>query len=344
MGLVILAPMGARVSSKYIRDAGFVAYAFKPVRFRELKTILSRALAEQSGACGYARAVNTHPVDHARPIPFAGRKARILLAEDNIVNQQVALGVLRKLGLTVDAVANGVEAVHALKTIPYDLVLMDVQMPELDGIEAALRIRDPHTGVRDPRIPIVAMTAHATGEDRARCLAAGMNDYLTKPVIARVLAETLDKWLPNECVPEKGLTPVTSAEAAAVLQRKTGAQVFDKENMLDRLMNDEELAGKVIGGFLEDMPRQIIALKTYLVNGNVLDAGRQAHTIKGACANVGGEVLRDVAFEMEKAARSGDLDAVKSRMADLEIEFNRLKLAMVLRRKHMGDAYENADR
>ena len=130
---------------------------------------------------------------------FAGRKVRILLAEDNITNQQVALGILKKLGLRADAVANGAEAVHALETLPYDLVLMDVQMPKMDGLEATRRIRNAEfTGHSSLSIPIIAMTAHAMQGDRRKCLKAGMNDYISKPVSPRALAEALDKWLPRE--------------------------------------------------------------------------------------------------------------------------------------------------
>ena len=129
---------------------------------------------------------------------FAGRKARILLAEDNITNQQVALGILKKLGLRADAVANGAEALKALETIPYDLVLMDVQMPVMDGLEAPGRsaIRNPQSAIT--QIPIIAMTAHAMQGDRERCLEAGMNDYVSKPVSPQALAEVLARWLPKK--------------------------------------------------------------------------------------------------------------------------------------------------
>ncbi len=143
----------------------------------------------------------------AQPAGSAGRSgssfpavkrqgARILVAEDNVVNQEVALGILHKLGLRAEAVADGVEAVEVLRTLPYDLVLMDVQMPEMDGLEATRIIRDPQSPVLDHQIPIIAMTAHAMRGDREFCLHTGMNDYLTKPISPLALIETLNKWLP----------------------------------------------------------------------------------------------------------------------------------------------------
>ncbi|MDP1827768.1 MAG: ATP-binding protein [Archangium sp.] len=122
--------------------------------------------------------------------------ARVLLAEDNLINQRVALGILGKLGLRADLVGNGREALKALEARPYDLVLMDVQMPELDGLEATRAIRDPASLVRNHLVPVIAMTASAMDGDRARCLAAGMNDYLSKPIVARDLADALKIWLP----------------------------------------------------------------------------------------------------------------------------------------------------
>jgi PAS domain S-box-containing protein len=143
------------------------------------------------------------PAGSVRPprgtLPAVQRRgARILVAEDNVVNQDVALGILHKLGLRAQAVADGAEAVEVLRTLPYDLVLMDVQMPEMDGLEATRIIRDPQSHVLDHQIPIIAMTAHAMRGDREYCLETGMNDYITKPVSPHVLAEALNKWLPRE--------------------------------------------------------------------------------------------------------------------------------------------------
>jgi CheY-like chemotaxis protein len=139
------------------------------------------------------------------------RTGRVLVAEDNITNQQVALAILEKLGCRADAVANGKEVLESLRKIPYNLVLMDCQMPEMNGYEAAASIRNPRSGVCDPGIPIVALTAHAMEGDREKCLAAGMNDYIAKPVQPATLAAALEKWLPRHAdrIPEenKQLSP-----------------------------------------------------------------------------------------------------------------------------------------
>ena len=127
---------------------------------------------------------------------LAGRQARILVAEDNPTNQQVALSILKHLGLRADAVANGADALEALGTHTYDLVLMDVQMPVMDGIEATRRIRSAESAAGKPRLPVIAMTANAMLGDRSKCLEAGMDDYLSKPVSPQMFATALDKWLP----------------------------------------------------------------------------------------------------------------------------------------------------
>ena len=129
---------------------------------------------------------------------FADSQARILLAEDHVINQKVALSLLRKLGLNADVVANGQEVILALARQPYDLVLMDVQMPQMDGFVATRVIRDPASDVLDHAVPIIAMTAHVMQGDEARCLESGMNDYLTKPVSLQSVADILHKWLPGE--------------------------------------------------------------------------------------------------------------------------------------------------
>ena len=190
--LVLCSSLGQRGDAKRMQEIGFAAYLVKPVRHGEIINCLSAVLA------GTAAVHQEHSIVTHHMIREMGRGVfRILLAEDNITNQQVAVGILRKLGLRADAVANGAEAVKALETLPYDLVLMDVQMPEMNGLEATRHIRNPQSAVQNHQIPIIAMTAGAMQGDREKCLEAGMNDYVSKPISPLALSEALDKWLPR---------------------------------------------------------------------------------------------------------------------------------------------------
>ena len=268
------------------------------------------------------------PTIRETPNRFGGSKARILLAEDNITNQQVAVGILKKLGLRADVAANGAEAVHALETLPYDLVLMDAQMPEMDGFEATREIRRPQSRVLNHRVPIIAMTANAMQGDREKCLAAGMDDYVSKPVAPQTLAEVLEKWLTKEAVVAVNPASEVPGGPAAVSVQAPEVPVFDQAGLMARLMDDEDLAREVIECFLIDTPKQIAALRVYLETGDAPSVRRQAHTLSGASANVGGEALRAVAIEMEMAAKGLDLAAVKARLAGLVAQFERLSEAM----------------
>jgi CheY-like chemotaxis protein/HPt (histidine-containing phosphotransfer) domain-containing protein len=353
--LVLYSSLGQRGDAKRMQEIGFAAYLIKPARHWEIIDCLSTVLSGPtpqpdpdphdvgSGpvAPGWRGSHGTLVTRHSVREMRRGA-VRILLAEDNITNQQVALGILKKLGLRADAVANGAEAVTALETLPYDLVLMDVQMPEMDGLEATQHIRNPQSAVRNHQIPIIAMTAHAMQGDRERCIGAGMNDYVSKPVSPQALVEALDRWLPKE---ERTEYPLSNKESPTVKETHntnppldvghslldsgySQFPVFDRAGLMARLMDDEDLAGKVAGGFLEDIPRQIEVLKGSLKAGDAPRTERQAHSIKGASANVGGERLRAVAFEMEKAGKTGDLEAVTARLPELETQFDRLKEAM----------------
>ncbi len=321
--LVMLTSLGARGDAHRLQNIGFSAYATKPIQHQILKTVLSQALT--SSADDQSRSFATrHTAREALP-RLTNRKARILLAEDNITNQQVALGILKKLGLKADAVANGREAIEALKTLPYDLVLMDVQMPEMDGLNATRHIRNPMSAIPNRHIPIIAMTAHAMQGDKDRCLGAGMDDYVTKPVSIQTLSETLEKWLSNET------TGDALQELAGMTRMDNGPSgpiIFDREALLNRVLGDQEFTDLILQGFLEDIPRQIVALRKYLEAGDVAGAERQAHTIKGASANVGAEAMRVLCGDLERAGNAGELDKIQARMDELDAAFETLRHAM----------------
>jgi HPt (histidine-containing phosphotransfer) domain-containing protein len=174
------------------------------------------------------------------------------------------------------------------------------------------------------------MTAGAMQGDREKCLDAGMNDYVTKPVSPQALAEALEKWLPKKKGEggrrkEDNRDGKAKSGADSALGRQREPLIFDRAGMMARLMDDEDMARTIACGFLEDLPRQIGRLKDYLEAGNVREAEVQAHAIKGASANVGGDVLRAVAYEMEKSAKQGDLESVTALWPELELQFCRLR-------------------
>jgi CheY-like chemotaxis protein len=220
---VMLTSLRARDETRRFEETGIAASVSKPIRHQELLNALSRAVSSDPDSS--QRRVVPSGSAGKRLRPFAGVNARILLAEDNVVNQQVALAMLRKLGLRADAVADGAEAVKALESIPYDLVLMDVCMPVLDGIEATRQIRDPESKVGDHAIPIIALTANAMKSDREQCLDVGMNDYLSKPVSRDGLLAVIGKWLGAG---NGGFSPLawTAAQSEA---KKNDASAHDRK-------------------------------------------------------------------------------------------------------------------
>ena len=320
--LVVLTSLGARGDAKRLQEIGFSSYALKPIQHQVLKTVLSQVLS--NSADDQTRLFAARHTAREVMSQFINRKARILLAEDNITNQQVALGILKKLGLTADAVANGWETIMSLKTLPYDLVLMDVQMPEMDGLEATKQIRGPQSSILNRNIPIIAMTAHAMQGDKELCLAAGMNDYVSKPISPKVLAKTLERWLPRYVTDFRGQESLISAQIVKD-SKITSRVIFDRAALMERLMGDEGLAEEVVGIFLDDTPQKIQALKRYIETGDAIRGGLEAHSIRGSAATVGGGVLWGLASELEQACKTGGVDSIKTRLVELDAAFEQLK-------------------
>jgi PAS domain S-box-containing protein len=328
--LVMCTSLGQLGSAQHREANGFVATLAKPVRRQELREVLKEAISGRKSTSSRAHSTRGFAFG------MGSRTARILVADDNITNQQVAVSMLQKMGLRAEVAANGAEAARALETIRYDLVLMDVQMPEMDGLEATRHIRmaeaktlrangkDPSVF---PRIPMVAMTAHALQGDREKCLQAGMDDYVSKPVEVSTLIAALEKWLNpkgGSHQPREG----EIREAVAVSVPQEAVPIFDRAALMKRMMNDEDLARVVIAGFLGDLPGQIKQLKSYAAAEDAPRVEQQAHKIKGASGTVGGEALRAVAAAMEQAGQHEDLATIAARAAELDPQFAALKAAM----------------
>ena len=320
--LIMMTSHGERGDAARVTQVGFAGYLTKPLRQSQLRECLALVLGrgDSPTAAHGPGLVTRHTVAELRK-----QRVRILLAEDNVTNQLVALKILEKLGYRADVVANGREAVAALQAVPYDLVLMDCQMPELDGFEATRQIRDPNTQALDHRVPIIAMTAHVMKGDREKCLAAGMDDYVGKPVRPAELAAALERWLSA-----RDGAAADRAAPAGPDPPETAVPVFDRAAFLERVMDDEDLVREIAELFLADLPVQLGRLAAAVDSGDCRLAGQLAHGIKGASANVGGEVLRETAFEMEKAGKAGDLVALKTLLPEMQKRFARLKEAMEL--------------
>ncbi len=190
--LIAITPLGVQGDAARLAALGFDGYLTAPLRPSQLRGCLALVLGRKEAppAGPVPGLVTRHTVSEARR-----RRVRLLLAEDNAINQLVAVKMLEKMGYRVDVAANGQEALAAVRDLPYDLVLMDCQMPEMDGFEATRHIRDPQSAVLNHQVPVIAMTAYAMKSDREKCLEAGMDDYLSKPVQAAQLAVVLERWL-----------------------------------------------------------------------------------------------------------------------------------------------------
>jgi PAS domain S-box-containing protein len=268
------------------------------------------ASAEQPSTIPEAASAPRLPSGASRPRHgLSGHGEKILVAEDNFTNREVILAQLRKLGYQPQAVPNGQEAFEAVERGSFSLVLMDCEMPLLDGYEATHRIRKS----KNAKIPIVALTANAMSSDRERCIVEGMDDYLAKPVELVQLASTLAKWIP---VPGDSQSDRTVAPPA---------QIFDQEALLRRMMGDKQLAGTILRGFLGDIPSQLKQLRVCIDNDDAVGTRLQAHTLKGAAATVAAVALHAEAHAIETAAIEGRVDLCRPLQLRVREEFERFR-------------------
>ncbi len=247
------------------------------------------------------------PVGYAIASPTL-QTARILMAEDNIPNQKVALAIMKKFGFSADIANNGIEAVESLRKAEYNLVLMDMQMPEMDGLEATRIIRDQNSGVLNPNIPIIAMTANAAKEDRKKCAEAGMNDYISKPINPDELLAVISRYL-----------PINIQQPLGWGEPQHTTEIFDYQELLDRMCGNEEFIKDIIKSFPSYLNKQIKELKSALNEKDSEKIRLHAHTIKGMCGNMAAHRLADTARQIELAEKEGT-DIVYSMTEILEQE------------------------
>jgi PAS domain S-box-containing protein len=297
--LVLLTPLGF-CKDEQVSAAGIQACVTKPVKQSQLLDRIIEVITEKC---------STESASVAGPPALAREKlhARILVADDNLVNRKVALGQLRQLGYEAEAVASGPEVLEALEKRAYDLVLLDCQMPEMDGYEVTAEIRRREGS--DRHTPIVAVTAHAMEEARKTCLDAGMDDYISKPVRVEALAAVVDRWVP-----------------ASVEQAEDPARAELLENMRKFAGSvDPKFLIELIDTYLGDAPTRLAAMRTGLATGDNETVWKAAHALKGGSYYVGAARISQLCNKIEEVGRRGVLEGMEGRLSELEKEFDRIR-------------------
>ncbi|MCS6865615.1 MAG: response regulator, partial [Gemmata sp.] len=270
------------------------AYLLKPVKQAELRRVLHEVVGgvHTSGEAG-------NP--DVSPTGAAGG-CRILLAEDNAVNQKLACRLLEKQGHTVVVAPDGQAAIAAWERESFDLILMDVQMPNLDGLQATAIIREREAGT-GRHIPIIAMTAHALAGDRERFLAAGMDDYISKPIDAQRLATLLNRYRPA-ALPASAPAPAGAAAGSESV-------ALDRQVVLTAIGDDESLLEEITAVFLQDLPEMMNAVERAVNGRSAEQLERTAHKLKGSVKIFGTAKVVDRLQQLEQCGRTGQLDGVK---------------------------------
>ncbi|MCC6531014.1 MAG: PAS domain S-box protein [Burkholderiales bacterium] len=305
---VLLASGAQRIDATQAQAAGFAAVMGKPARTDALRRLLEALLSGRADA-----EMGKRPEHGESPQRLSGR---VLLVEDNEVNRRVAASVLARLGLEVGAATNGREALAKLQAERFDLVLMDMHMPEMDGLEATREIRRREHG-RGSKVPVVAMTANVLPEARAACLDAGMDDFLPKPLVRAQLVTSLQRWLPRQ--------PTGGAAEVVPLRRDVHDQPLDYERLADLHAAMGADLAKLMDVFLASALDLVRAMQAAVQAhaGELL--GRHAHTLKSSAANVGATQLSRLARQIESDARGGPLDQCAAYVAELERELERVR-------------------
>jgi PAS domain S-box-containing protein len=321
LAMILCTAAGYRGDARRFEQAGFAAYLCKPIRRALLLDCLLSVLG--SGGSRPERIVTRHTLTKS------GRSnARLLVVEDNDVNLLVMQGVLRKLGFgNPDIARDGVEAVDAALHGSHDLILMDCQMPRMDGYEASRALR-----AAGLKVPIIALTAHAMSGDREKCLAAGMDDYLSKPIATDSLSRMLDRWLSVDPGAPRPAVPSTGGTAGG--QNPPTDEEFDYDQFMELLMGDRELAASLLDIFRDSTLTTLAKLRHAIDSGDVKGAVIAAHTIKGASANLSAKAMRAVASEIESACNAGNLEHGRTLLPELEA-----KRESLLRHPRLADLF-----
>jgi len=319
--LILLTSSGQRGDGHLFAEIGFAGYLLKPVTQRDLTDCLMMVLSSSAESWH----LKSQPIitRHALRSQRAQKRHRILLAEDNAVNQKVATKTLEKLGYRVDVVGDGIAVVAAWETGRYDLILMDCQMPAMDGYEATQMIRSKERSESRKRIPIVALTAHAMKGADKQCSEAGMDDYLSKPIDRAQLDACLERWLNNDAVEASPVPTQGAPPAASPSTKEINATPIDWQRLLAATDHDEQLARELAVLFIESGANSLQEIIAALAGGDYGKLGEKAHEIKGASASLQAIAATTAAERLETAARNGDALQIPELTQQLKVEVDR---------------------
>jgi two-component system, sensor histidine kinase and response regulator len=332
--LIMLTSWKQRGHCDCIREAGFASCLSKPIRPSQLLEVLTVAWETWNQGVVHKRTVPHIPAEFLvtqTALPKTarwGRPLRVLVVEDNVVNQRVTMLMLTELGCHVDLAANGREAVEMIELLPFDMVFMDCEMPEMDGFEATREIRRLQG---DKHLPIIAMTAYALQGDRERCLAAGMDDYFSKPVKLEDFQAALERWGPKDSRSFEGrLKPPASLEKAPLTVENETSSVIDP-NVIARLRGladatDPSLLTRIFHLFLSDTPERITTLRKAAATGDTAGLSKAAHSLRGACASIGVMGMVEICKTLESLGHGKYVDGAMALVEKLETEFNQVKV------------------
>ena len=334
--IILLSSTGQRGDCDRCKEIGISGYLPKPIKQSDLYDAILMTMGLRSEEM--PAVITRHKVYEAR------ESFNILLAEDNLINQTLAIKLLETRGHRVTLASNGEEAVEAFKNGDFHLILMDIQMPKMDGFEATRRIRELEAEYQSSianqpqlnmlriqrgrqstieRVPIIAMTAHAMTGDREKCIAAGMDDYVSKPIKTETLFSVINK-VARQSQGAKAQKRTQSSQGSKTFSPKT----FDLSGAMETALGNEDLFREIAGMFLETCPDYIARIKKGIAenDGGILE--REAHSLKGAIGNFSAREAYEVAHRLEKLGKEGEMATAAGELSNLESTLNELSSEM----------------
>jgi len=346
--LIMMTSMSQRGDARYFADLGFSAYFPKPATTSDLFDALSIVLDDSEALASSKPIITHHSLQSVQKLVEPEKLpniSRLLIVEDNRINQAVLLGVLDNIGLAADVASNGLEALAMMKSSPednpYQLIIMDCQMPELDGYETTKAIRDGETNSRYLNIPIIAMTANAMRGDKEKCIASGMNDYATKPINPEILQSKLCHWLGSrghKVQPTKEITDFSSQQAeeskidpddencinelsTKLVEQQNEVLVWNRDAFYKRIRNNERIGQQLIELFLEDAPDLKHAMEKAYDEKDFDVLSMAAHKLKGSTKNLGGEKLALTIEKIEQMIKDKQVPELEVINKTLKVDF-----------------------